>query len=164
MRHLHVIAAITLLSSPTLANAQDGPVIHITPPPPPIRAAGADVAGPLDSDTYAASLGTKAFSNVVVAIREEFDSTLADYPSTRFKAVRFGFRNADRIVCGFYNAKNRMGAYVGWSAFYAYTSTEGFRIRILNPDDPLEYTYRWHCGDITAWVSGDQAAALTYKP
>lgn len=56
------------------------------------------------------------------AIRREFDSRLLDYPSARFRDVRVtinasveGERGA--YLCGFVNAKNRMGAYTGWQQF-----------------------------------------------
>ena len=41
------------------------------------------------------------------------DERLLDYPSARFRDVR----GDDKVLCGFVNARNRMGAYTGWARF-----------------------------------------------
>lgn len=45
--------------------------------------------------------------------RQALDANLMDYPSARFRDVR---GNAF-VICGFVNAKNRLGAYTGWKRF-----------------------------------------------
>lgn len=156
-------AALAVLLSAQGAAAQS-PSVAIIPPAPLVHAEGTDGNGPSAEDTYAASLGGKAFGNVVAGTRDRLDATLLDYPSTRFREVRFGYRNADRIICGLYNTKNRMGAYGGWAIFYAFTSADGFHVRILDPGDPGEYSFRWHCGEQTAWLPEDRSEDLAYKP
>jgi hypothetical protein len=156
-----LIAVAALVASPAIAAP---PVPVIVAPPTVEYATGQEAPGPSDGDRLNASLGARAFSNVVPDVQAYFDRVLPDFPSTRFRDVGFGYRNADRIICGYYNTKNRMGAYSGWAIFYAYTAIDGFHIRILNPGDPGEYTYRWHCGDKTAWMPGDRSAEMTFKP
>ncbi|MNR97638.1 hypothetical protein D3C72_288230 [compost metagenome] len=48
-----------------------------------------------------------------VAARRALNERLLDYPSARFRDVR----GNSAAICGFFNAKNRMGAYSGWSRF-----------------------------------------------
>jgi len=163
MRAYQILALAAIAAAPSVAAAQSGPVI-VTTPPAVEYATGQEAPGPIASDVYAAQIGGKAFSNVISASQDYFDRVLPDFPSTRFRDVGFGYRNADRIICGFYNTKNRAGAYSGWAIFYAYTAIDGFHIRVLNPGDPGEYTYRWHCGDKTAWMPGDRSAEMTFKP
>lgn len=50
---------------------------------------------------------------IIRSARAALDERLLDYPSARFRDVH---GNA-MVVCGFVNAKNRMGAYTGWSRF-----------------------------------------------
>lgn len=50
---------------------------------------------------------------IVRDAKAALDSRLLDYPSARFRDVR---GNA-LLICGFVNAKNRMGAYTGWDRF-----------------------------------------------
>lgn len=45
--------------------------------------------------------------------RRELNERLFDYPSARFRDVR----GDDTRICGYVNAKNRMGAYTGWKLF-----------------------------------------------
>lgn len=47
------------------------------------------------------------------AARDAMDKQLFDYTSARFRDVR----GDGALICGFVNAKNRMGAYTGWSRF-----------------------------------------------
>jgi hypothetical protein len=51
--------------------------------------------------------------------RGEFDKTLFDYPSARFRdvTVTLAPKGGNPYVCGLVNAKNRMGAYIGWKRF-----------------------------------------------
>lgn len=54
-------------------------------------------------------------------LREALNEQLMDYPSARFRDVR---ADGGR-VCGFVNAKNAMGAYIGWRPFGAIDSARG---------------------------------------
>lgn len=49
----------------------------------------------------------------IAEARTALDERLFDYPSARFRDVR----GRDKVLCGFVNAKNRMGAYTGWTRF-----------------------------------------------
>lgn len=54
-------------------------------------------------------------------VREALNEQLMDYPSARFRDVR---ADGSR-VCGFVNAKNAMGAYIGWRPFGVIDSARG---------------------------------------
>ncbi|HWW12692.1 MAG TPA: hypothetical protein VN018_09250 [Brevundimonas sp.] len=54
-----------------------------------------------------------ATDQTFIQARSALDEALLDYPSARFREVT---ANA-AFVCGKVNAKNRMGAYSGWSSF-----------------------------------------------
>jgi len=54
-----------------------------------------------------------ATDRTFAAARDALDGVLIDYPSARFREVT---ANAS-FVCGRVNAKNRLGAYSGWSNF-----------------------------------------------
>ncbi len=58
--------------------------------------------------------------SLVAGAKAALDERLFDYPSARFRDVR----GRDKVLCGFVNAKNRMGAYSGWSRF-AYITLGG---------------------------------------
>ena len=55
----------------------------------------------------------------IEAARRALDAQLLDYPSARFRDVR----GNDRYICGFVNAKNRLGAFSGWSRFVSVKSS-----------------------------------------
>ncbi len=71
------------------------------------------------------------FSNVDVYLAQRlaskaapiFDATLNDYPTARFKNVRAMYQGHWRTgkrtyyICGWINARNRMGGYIGWQGF-----------------------------------------------
>lgn len=84
-------------------------------------------------------------------VRRALDRGLFDYPTARFRNVYVtvngeieGRRGA--YLCGFVNSKNRMGAYVGWTAFVAtedFVETRGQGANILldamcGRDDPRD--------------------------
>lgn len=54
-------------------------------------------------------------------MRDTLDLTLTDYSSARFRDVRALGKDgaAGVIFCGLVNAKNPLGAYVGWRRFAA---------------------------------------------
>lgn len=54
------------------------------------------------------------------AARLALNEGLIDYPSARFRDVR----GSSAAICGFFNAKNRMGAYAGWTRFAFVNLTE----------------------------------------
>lgn len=63
------------------------------------------------------------------AAKRAFDEQLLDHTSARFRDVH-GDAGA---VCGFVNAKNRMGAYTGWTRFVVmFTSPP--RLQIEDPE------------------------------
>ncbi|MFZ2252662.1 MAG: hypothetical protein WAW13_00640 [Minisyncoccia bacterium] len=157
---LCLAGALVACSLPALA--QEGPQVVIVAPPPLVRAGPAEGSTPSESDLAFAARGAKSFAPLVAAIIDRMDNTLLDYPATRFKDVSFGYRNGKQIVCGFYNGKNRMGAYSGWAVFYAFTGDEP-RIVLLRPDEAAPYTHTYHCGAATAWVPGDWSSLFTYR-
>jgi hypothetical protein len=160
MRLALTVAAV-LIAVP--AAAQDGPHVAIIAPTPLMRAGPAEVLTPSASDVALAARGPKLFAPLVAAIIARMDDTLLDYPASRFKDVKFGYRDGKQVACGLYNGKNRMGAYSGWSVFYAFTGDEP-RIVLLGPEDTAPYTHTYHCGAATAWLPDDQSQALTYRP
>lgn len=58
-----------------------------------------------------------------VAAQGALNERLFDYPTARFRDVR----GNSVALCGFVNAKNRLGAYAGWTRF-AYASTSEPRL------------------------------------
>ncbi|QBX37219.1 hypothetical protein E4M02_02605 [Brevundimonas sp. S30B] len=54
----------------------------------------------------------------LAAARAALDERLLDYPSARFREVR----GNNMVLCGNVNAKNRMGAYSGWTRFAVFHS------------------------------------------
>lgn len=60
-------------------------------------------------------------------VREALDRTLHDAPAARFKDIRViaGRRDGEpKLLCGLVNAKNRLGAYVGWHRFLVERGTD----------------------------------------
>jgi hypothetical protein len=162
MRALWILPLAALATAPG-AGAQDGPVIAVSPPPPLLS------AGPLQgeavdpADQALAAKGAKPFAPLVSEVVMQFDDTLADYPTARFKDVSFGYRDGKKVICGLYNAKNRMGGYTGWAVFYAFTG-EAPRVVILNADDRPAFSYNYHCSSLTAWIPGDWSSLMVFKP
>ncbi len=52
-------------------------------------------------------------------VAHTMDITLTDYPSARFRDVKFTIFDdgSGGIACGFVNSKNRSGGYAGWIPF-----------------------------------------------
>ena len=74
------------------------------------------IAGPITAEEVAAGLA------LAPDARDALDRKLNDYPSARFRDVYVtvngsvvGHRGS--YFCGLVNAKNRMGAYTGWTDF-----------------------------------------------
>lgn len=69
------------------------------------------------------------------AIREALNRELIDYPAARFRDVRVTVNMSvaaprAAYLCGYVNARNRMGGYTGWSRFMA-TADEGGGLLVL---------------------------------
>jgi hypothetical protein len=158
---LALTLAAALIALP--ASAQGGPHGAMIAPTPLMRDGPAEVMTPSASDVALAARGPKLFAPFVAAIIARMDDTLLDYPASRFKDVKFGYRDGKQVACGLYNGKNRMGAYSGWAVFYAFTGDEP-QIVLLGPEDIAPYTHIYHCGAATAWLPDDQSQALTYRP
>lgn len=68
----------------------------------------------------------------IAEARSALDERLFDYPSARFRDVR----GSSVAICGFVNAKNRLGAYSGWKRFAAYSDEDGGSgLYLDDPDD-----------------------------
>jgi len=69
------------------------------------------------------------------------DNMLPDYPSARFKDVHGiyylpGTAKTDFVLCGFINAKTKLGAYLGWIKFAVeYRSDTDIAVNIASTDD-----------------------------
>jgi len=101
------------------------------------------------------------------AIRAQFDATLLDYPSARFREVRVttnpvadaeSGRKGPGYLCGFVNSKNRMGAYVGWQRFMA-TADD----LIIEGDPMFDGVIDGACGRNAAHDPVDRSGWLTYR-
>lgn len=85
--------------------------------------------------------------------RRAFNESLFDYPSARFREVRAN----QSVLCGNVNAKNQLGAYVGWRpfVFVRYDAQPG---TLFVDDDIMIDTF---CKDASRFVAGDYASRLT---
>lgn len=92
------------------------------------------------------------------AARRAFDEQLLDHTSARFRDVH-GDAGA---ICGFVNAKNRMGAYTGWTRFVVmFTSPP--RLQIEAPDEENVFVDVL-CKEDDARATGrDYADRLTHR-
>jgi hypothetical protein len=84
----------------------------------------------------------KKFSDKAKAYEALFDG-LNDSDSAKLKNVEFFKSNG--VLCGYVNAKNRMGAYVGFTQFIA--SKDGqvrFEVSAANPNLPSSPEYGEH--------------------
>ncbi|MBM3606618.1 MAG: hypothetical protein FJX25_18490 [Alphaproteobacteria bacterium] len=83
--------------------------------------------------------------------RELFEERLLDYPSARFRNVT----GNDRVICGFVNAKNRLGAYVGWEGFVIVQTDGTSTLRLNEADEPVSLVYELYCMEGRTPVSPD---------
>lgn len=92
------------------------------------------------------------------AARRAFDEQLLDHTSARFRDVH-GDAGA---ICGFVNAKNRMGAFTGWTQFVVmFTSPP--RLQIEAPDQENVFV-DVICKEDDARTSGrDYSDRLTHR-
>lgn len=94
--------------------------------------------------------------------RNALDLVLSDYSTARFRDVRALGKPGERgvVFCGLVNAKNHLGAYVGWRRFGVFRSTVGLEGQDEFSEEELEVI----CGrdDLTA-DTRDWSASLTYR-
>lgn len=128
-------------------------------PVPPEKAGQVHQAGPLATDIALGARGAAKFAPFVIGTKAQLDANLLDFPTARFRGVTIGYRDGKRVMCGFYNARNRMGAYVGWQPFYAF-GVDYPELHLLDDDNPTTYGYRYHCGGLTAWLAGDYSTII----
>lgn len=90
--------------------------------------------------------------------RAVLDRSLIDYPSARFMDVRGG----PMFICGFVNAKNRLGAPTGWKRFAVYLGDEpSFRSDDGGDDIFLDVS----CGEDGRKLTGaDYSETVSYRP
>ena len=67
-------------------------------------------------------------------VKTYFDGVLFDGQSARYK---LDFVKAGVLICGQVNAKNRMGAYTGWTPFYYLTTSKSGEI--LNEENKFMF-------------------------
>ncbi len=121
-----------------------------------IASALAALASQASPPTTAPPAGSAQF----VVAQRLLDERLLDYPSARFRDVR----GDERILCGFVNSKNRMGAYVGWTRFAVTFFTEEPRVMLDDPDGADDVLLDAFCGDDGQRLSGrDYSTNLTRR-
>lgn len=92
------------------------------------------------------------------SLRAALDANLLDYPTTRFREV-----TAKRgVVCGKMNARNRMGAYTGWTDFGALYVEDETSLYIADPDDP-PLLLEMLCDGGRRPTSRDYSAEVTHR-
>lgn len=149
-----VLSMVLLLSG-------DPPVIAVEPVPL-VYAGEAQGNVVLATDQAAANKGLKPLGPFIADVADRFDQSMVDYPSARFRSVSLGYRDSKKVMCGYFNAKNRMGAYVGWAPFFAVSDGEGSILRWYGADEALPFTYKYHCEGPTAWLPGDHSATVAF--
>lgn len=88
---------------------------------------------------------------IVADARDALDRRLLDFPSARFRDVR---GNA-LLICGFVNAKNRMGAYSGWDRFAYVDLGDDPYLLIDDPDETDDILLDALCGEDGNKLTGD---------
>jgi len=86
-----LVAGLAAAFLPAFALAQNPPVVIVSPPPDLVRAGPPQGGVVSPADQALASKGAKPFAPLTAMIVAEFDNSLADYPSARFKDVSFGY-------------------------------------------------------------------------
>lgn len=79
----------------------------------------------------------------IAGAKQALDAQLLDYPSARFRDVR----GTEAALCGFVNAKNRVGAYTGWSRFAWLTVTDNHRLLIDDAEGTNDIMLDAFCGE-----------------
>lgn len=79
----------------------------------------------------------------ISSAKAALNAQLLDYQSARFRDVR----GTGAALCGFVNAKNRMGAYTGWSRFVWLTVTENHRLLIEDTEGENDIMLDAFCGE-----------------
>ena len=88
-----------------------------------------------------------------------FDERLLDYPSARFRDVTAN----DRVICGFVNSKNRLGAFVGWQGFVVVQTDGTSTLRITETGEQMPLVYELYCTENRTPVSRDYSDRLTHR-
>ncbi|WEK56488.1 MAG: hypothetical protein P0Y52_07935 [Candidatus Brevundimonas phytovorans] len=92
--------------------------------------------------------------------RSALDARLFDFPSARFRDVR-GDAN---VLCGFVNAKNRLGAYTGWKRFAYVAFGDDPSIYFDEPDGSGDIMLDAACGDDGLRRTGPDYSARISAP
>lgn len=97
------------------------------------------------------------------AIKNAADDLLFDGPSARWK---WPPKRSAFVYCGEVNAKNRMGAYIGWHPFYFVIDED--KLRILHDGDD-RIVYEALCASAgyipkPAWLEGSSAPSVPASP
>lgn len=71
-----------------------------------------------------------------MVVEQGVRATLVDGESGRFRDIKGSLDGADLYVCGYVNAKNRLGGYVGWRRFYGQIDGETFTVRAVAGQTP----------------------------
>lgn len=91
-----------------------------------------------------------------IAARAALDAKMLDYTSARFRDVRADSRR----ICGYVNAKNRLGAYTGWSRFVVMGAGSVTRFE----DDDSTGFVAMMCDEDGPKGDTDYSARITYRP
>jgi hypothetical protein len=104
--------------------------------------------------------------SVARAGRKEFNKSMLDYPSTRFRDVRASVLKGkhEPMLCGFVNGKNRMGAYVGWQPFALFGPADADDTASLWMDDPGMVEIFCRPSADRDYDTKDYSADLTHSP
>jgi hypothetical protein len=119
------------------------------------------VAATTTANAASHNLAPSRVSRMVLTVREALDSTLTDYPSARFRYVKFSLYDDDSggVACGFVNSKNSSGGYVGWVPFTVIGPAA-----IVGNTDVLAEVITHQCADPTLhWLPGDYTAQVSAR-
>lgn len=119
-------------------------------------------AQPTEADRASAvALGKPDRSaSFLAAVRERLDILLNDYTSARFRDVRIGVRDGNPVLCGWVNAKNAAGGYVGWQSILVISRSS--RLEVIM-DEPTSYKHGFFCSTATAWAPSDRSSGLLFR-
>lgn len=95
----------------------------------------------------------------LVEVRKTFDRELLDYTSARFRDVS----GDGYVICGSVNAKNRMGAFIGWREFVSVHRDGSASLRVNTPGEAPHLIFEAFCMEGRRPVSRDLSSDLTYR-
>lgn len=152
-----ILSLAIMQSSPHRAtHPEDVRLIDVSPPEM-VTVTGPIGEAPDPKDVAAAKLASTWSPAFFAGAKREMDGMFFDYPSARFRDVKTGVRNSHRVICGMANAKNRMGAYVGWRYLLVVESSAGFTVEM---EEAPTYKIKHYCLGATAWFPSDQTARI----